>query len=205
MSLSLTPSITAPVPTLSSPAHGSVPFISVRPTPSLPHANVLAGTFTPTITPSPTNCDAPDTVVISISTAVTVLNFERIYHQTPEHFKPHYIATPDGSLLSRPLAKALREAEEALLWLGGYLVFFAWNSIAALSFIVRASVPNKSIFYVLLASQVLALVPWIIQIVTAFDEGLECQPAFQAVEILLALSSSLVVCGSSSPSHHSTH
>ncbi|KZV77489.1 hypothetical protein PENSPDRAFT_2760 [Peniophora sp. CONT] len=196
MSLSFTSSRPAPAATFS-PAHllVSTSFTALTPATSVPHANVLAGTFTPSPSSTPTACQTPNELVIVISTTVTVSQFKQIYHEDIYRFKPRYVVTPDGSLISGPLARNLRESDKAFLWLGGYLVFFTWNSLVALSFIVRATVPDKSIFYILLASQVLALVSWIAQIATALNDEQDCQAAFQAVEVLLALSSSLVLTG----------
>ncbi|KAI0034312.1 hypothetical protein K488DRAFT_20717, partial [Vararia minispora EC-137] len=127
-------------------------------------------------TPTTASCCTPDVVVVHLQTAVTISNFHGIYRgENINTFNPDYAVTPDGSLLSDVYVSRLRQSAQSVLMFGAYTIFFLWNSIAAVGFVFRTKAKDKTIFYILLASQISALLPWILLIASVFSQGTSCE------------------------------
>ncbi|KAJ2919001.1 hypothetical protein MD484_g1403, partial [Candolleomyces efflorescens] len=144
--------------------------MSVSPTPGatlLPDNSFLQ----PVVTPAPTPCHE---VVIQLSTAL-VVKYDEFYPNTPiESFQPAYRALSDGSLISPPLDEEQRSANLSLLVIGALAAVFLRNIYASADYIHRGKVKKKTLFYLLLASQLLAPVSLTPIIVSFFTESVNC-------------------------------
>ncbi|RXW24803.1 hypothetical protein EST38_g1068 [Candolleomyces aberdarensis] len=125
----------------------------------------------PVVTPAPTPCHE---VIIQLSTAL-VVKYDDFYPNTPiESFRPVYRALSDGSLISPPLDEEQRSANLSLLVIGALAAVFLRNIYASADYIHRGRVKKKTLFYLLLASQLLAPVSLTPIIVSFFTENVNC-------------------------------
>ena len=125
----------------------------------------------PVVTPAPTPCHE---VVIQLSTAL-VVKYDEFYPNTPiESFQPLYRALADGSLISSPLDEEQQSANLSLLVIGALAAVFLRNIYASADYIHRGKVKKKTLFYLLLASQLLAPVSLTPIIVSFFTEKVNC-------------------------------
>ena len=129
-----------------------VPQPSVTPT---PHLNIdLQQAITPTLSCS----ESPNVVQIAIQTTVTIPNYSELYSTPIGSFQPTYQSLEDGSLVTPVLIEDARQTNAWLAVIGALLMFFVFNSLLSINFIQRVKIKKKTLFYILLASQVLGIV-----------------------------------------------
>jgi hypothetical protein len=72
-----------------------------------------------------------------------------------QNYRPIYTALPDGSLLTPVYSADLYSANSRLFGIGALLTLGAINVWTCVSYIKRGRVKDKTLFYLLLASQIL--------------------------------------------------
>ncbi|KAJ6604449.1 hypothetical protein DFH09DRAFT_1122731 [Mycena vulgaris] len=110
----------------------------------------------PRTTPSP-NCCEPNELVIEITTTVLVSDYARYYNTPILAFQPNYLALPDGSLATAPLMQDLARSYLSLLVTAMLATIFLRNIIVCFDYLRRANMKRKTLFYLLLCSQLLSL------------------------------------------------
>ncbi|KAI0274625.1 hypothetical protein BC834DRAFT_848964 [Gloeopeniophorella convolvens] len=165
-------------PTRSPPLPGSTPFVArSEPTPSFnpPYIPFLLPALLPTPSPSPSasTCDL-DVVVVQLTTTLIIPNFHRYYDEPIGSFRPSYVSLPDGSLVASPLVEDAKEAATLLLLLGAYVMLIVRNIFISSGYLRRMKVEKKGLFYILFASQVMALAPWTTWVLGFFSQTVDC-------------------------------
>lgn len=102
--------------------------------------------------------DCVDSVVIELSTTVTIDHFRKFYDGPIDSFTPSFVALADGSLVNPPLLDDMKASALKLAVTSSLFIFFLNNTLTATFYLYRGSVKNKTLFYLLLSSQVLGLV-----------------------------------------------
>ncbi|KAJ3543426.1 hypothetical protein NMY22_g3146 [Coprinellus aureogranulatus] len=125
----------------------------------------------PGITYLPTSCSE---VVFQVSTAM-VVHYDIYYAPTPlPSFQPSYRSLGDGTLIATPFDEDLRSSHLSLLIIGSLFTIFVRNVFVSYGYVKRGRVKKKTLFYVLLASQVLAPVSLFPVILSYFVEKVNC-------------------------------
>lgn len=145
----------------------ATPSSTATPTIEKPDNNFLQ----PGITYLPTSCSE---VVFQMSTAM-VVHYDIYYAPTPlSSFQPSYRSLGDGTLIASPFDEDLRSSHLSLLIIGSLFTIFMRNAFVSYGYVKRGRVKKKTLFYVLLASQVLAPVGLFPVILSYFVERVNC-------------------------------
>lgn len=107
--------------------------------------------------PPATPTSACNRVVIRITADVLVPNYHMFYDGPINSFQPTYQALADGSLIAPPFSRDLYQGDCMLLFIGPLLLLFLRNCFLSADYIRRRRVRFQSLFYALLASQLLGL------------------------------------------------
>jgi hypothetical protein len=110
----------------------------------------------PRITPSPA-CYEPNDVAIELSTAILVTDYTRFYDTPISTFQPVYLALPDGSLTTVPFMDDLARSYLSLLVTAMLATLFLRNIIVCFDYLRRVNLKRKTLFYLLLCSQLLSV------------------------------------------------
>lgn len=118
------------------------------------------------------------TYFIPLSTSIPILIFpSSITASTSPSYIPTYHALPDGSLLTPLYTEDLIESNARLFGGSALLTLFIINVWIAATFLRRAqlsSIKDKSLFYLLLASQVMGPVAFASLLVPFFSRSANC-------------------------------
>lgn len=109
-----------------------------------------------------------------IHTTVTIRDFNHYYTVPISNFTPSYVALSDGSLVSPVFMPNLIISEFWLVMGGALCMFFFINTYKSFTYCRVVKVKNKSLFYMLLASQAIGLFSSLFFIVADFDSDLDC-------------------------------
>jgi hypothetical protein len=127
--------------------------------------------------PSPTTT-ASAVYILPLSTSIPIRIFPpSITASTDPSYIPTYHALPDGSLLTPLYTKDLFESNARLLGGSALLTLFIINVLIATTFLHRAqlsSIKDKSLFYLLLASQIMGPVAFASLLVPFFTPSANC-------------------------------
>ncbi|OCH96527.1 hypothetical protein OBBRIDRAFT_787084 [Obba rivulosa] len=192
-------SSTAPYPLQSQPWQSSS---SATPSTNLDLSAATPATTTvhdvqivPLVAPTPSCSPTPNVVVIDLYTTLTIPDYS-LYYSTPiESFRPTFLALPDGSLISQPFIADQKWSNAWLFVYGSLTMLFLYNSVIAGSYIRRVKVKNKSLFWLLFVSQILALAAPVSEVVGAFDFTASCTTVGVTRKIALMSSYSLLMTG----------
>ncbi|OJT11052.1 hypothetical protein TRAPUB_12423 [Trametes pubescens] len=135
-------------------------------------ANAASGHTTSCPTPSPSG--PPNVLQVVIHTTVTIRDFDHYYTVPISNFTPSYVALSDGSLVSPVFMPNLIISEFWLVMGGALAMFFFINTYKSFTYCRVVKVKNKSLFYMLLASQAIGLFASLFFIVADFDSDLDC-------------------------------
>jgi len=131
----------------------------------------------PTLMP-PLPTTTASAYILSLSTSVPILIFpSSITASTSPSYIPTYHALPDGSLLTPLYTEDLVESNTRLFGGSALLTLFIINVWIAITFLHRAqlsSIKDKSLFYLLLASQVMGPVAFASLLVPFFSRSANC-------------------------------
>ncbi|KAF7339823.1 hypothetical protein MVEN_01898900 [Mycena venus] len=159
------------------------------------HPTVLSGPqlLAPRITPSPTCCE-PTEVAIEIATTLLVQDYSRFYDTPIFQFQPVYSALPDGSLLAVPFADDLARSYLSLLVTAMLATLFLRNIIVCFDYLRRATMKRRTLFYLLLCSQLLSmgLAPLL---VSYFSIHLNCTAVITVASTTTGISLALLMTG----------
>jgi hypothetical protein len=148
-----------------------------------------ASTSSPLVQSTTVVHTTPSQVIIDISTSILIQDYYKYYYNQPiESFTPAYYALPDGSLVAPPLMHDLNDVHILLIWTGALCAFFIMNIITVIRYIHRAKVKDKTLFYILLASQIAGPIAFIPFIVSIFDQSSNCYMCVSVVSVLLLYS-----------------
>lgn len=135
-------------------------------------------------TPSSTSLLAPtqaptsscaNQVLIQLSTTLLVPDYSRYYSDSPiDLFKPVYFPLDDGSLITRPFIDDILHKDICILLTGLLAMLFARNILTSADYLRRVTLKDKSLFHVLFASQLLAVVAFIPTIISQFSQSPNC-------------------------------
>lgn len=153
------PSPTSPLPSVDHPLA----------TLTMPPAHLLL----PQVTPPPASCSTSQ-VLVELSTALVIRDYQRFYSTDINSFRPTYIAWDDGSLVTPALITDLRGSSVDLLFTAALAMLFLRNIVVAIDYLRRARMKNKTLYYLLLASQALAPASFIPSLVSTFNQDISC-------------------------------
>lgn len=114
-------------------------------------------------------------VVVALSTAISIPDYQRFYAAPLESFQPVYHSFPDGSLAAQPLLDDIKASYGLLLFIGALMMLFLRNVIVSADYIRRGRVRYKTLFYVLLVSQIMGFVTFILSATTYFMNDVNCR------------------------------
>lgn len=142
------------------------------PTPAIPLVPSLH-LIQPRSTPSPTCC-TPNQVIIELSTAIVIKDYQRFYSTNIDSFSPTYFVTDDGSLITPALTADLWNANLNLLLIAALAMLSFRNVAVAIDYLRRGKMKNKILFYLLFASQSLAPASLIPLLLSFFNQYINC-------------------------------
>ena len=111
----------------------------------------------------------------SLSTGISIPDYHRFYSEPVESFQPDYTPFPDGSLIARPFLNNVTASYGLLLFIGALMMLFLRNVIVSADYIRRGRVRYKTLFYVLLISQVMGFVTFVLAATTYFVDNVNCK------------------------------
>ncbi|KAJ7706396.1 hypothetical protein B0H17DRAFT_1037023 [Mycena rosella] len=147
----------------------------------------------PRVTPSPSCCE-PNEVVIELFTTVLVSDYARFYDTPILAFQPDYLALPDGSLTTTAFVNDLRRSYLSLLVTAMLAAIFLRNIIVSFDYLRRATMKRKTLFYLLLCSQLLSmgLAPLL---ASYFNSQIDCTAAMTVASATTGVSLTLLMSG----------
>lgn len=151
------------------PSASRLSFVSILPTSTVGPVHQLQ----PRTTHSPTCC-SPNQVIIELSTTAIIKDYQRFYSTDINSFSPTYFATDDGSLITPALTDDLWNANLDLLLTAALAMLFFRNIAVAIDYLRRGKMKNKTLFYLLFASQALAPANIIPSLLSFFNQYLSC-------------------------------
>ncbi|OSX67679.1 hypothetical protein POSPLADRAFT_1072487 [Postia placenta MAD-698-R-SB12] len=134
-------------------------------------------------------------VVIRLQADVSISHYRDYYDGPVESFQPKYYALDDGTLLSDRYVRGQRLARVWLCIAGALCIFFLRNTWLALSYIRRSRVKDKTLFYLLLLSQVLGLLAAITTTVGDLDMSANCNTVGAAKKVFSKFSCDTMITG----------
>jgi len=156
---------------------------------------VLSGPqlLAPRITPSPTCCE-PTEVAIEIATTLLVPDYFRFYDTPISEFQPVYSALPDGSLIASPFTEDLARSYLSLLVTAMLATLFLRNIIVCFDYLRRAKMKRRTLFYLLLCSQLLSmgLAPLL---ASYFSAHLDCTAVMSVASATTGISLAILMTG----------
>lgn len=114
-------------------------------------------------------------VLVALSTGISIPDYHRFYSEPVESFQPDYTPFPDGSLIARPFLNNVTASYGLLLFIGALMMLFLRNVIVSADYIRRGRVRYKTLFYVLLISQVMGFVTFVLAATTYFVDNVNCK------------------------------
>jgi len=139
------------------------------------HPSTPPNVLQPRATEPPSSYCPPNTLVIQVSTTLVVRDYKRWFAPMPiEQYKPKYASLQDGSLLTDALTQDMRDSYISLFVLGALSIVFFRNILLSGSYLSRVKVKNKSLFYLLFLSQLLAPAGLLPTILSYFREDINC-------------------------------
>ncbi|KAJ7107633.1 hypothetical protein C8R43DRAFT_1044731 [Mycena crocata] len=147
----------------------------------------------PRITPSPSCCE-PNEVVIELSTTLLVPDYARYYDTPILEFQPAYLPLPDGSLATIPFMNDLARSYLSLLVTAMLATLFLRNIVVCIDYIRRANMKRRTLFYLLLCSQLLSmgLAPLL---ASYFNQRLNCTAVMSVASAATGVSLALLMSG----------
>lgn len=127
----------------------------------------------PRTTAAPSN-NNPTEVVIQLTTTLLIPDYPSYYHTPISEFNPNYEAFPDGSLLAAPFRSDLEQAGVELFLLTILITIFLRNVVVSGNYIRRVKVQRKILFWMMFATQVVALIGLVPQITSFLGLHLHC-------------------------------
>jgi len=94
-------------------------------------------------------------IVFQLETSLIIQQFPTPLPDPLQNYQPTYTTLPDGSLLTSLYRADLFSANSRLFGIGALLTLGAINVWTSVSYIKRGKVKDKTLFYLLLASQAL--------------------------------------------------
>ncbi|PCH33531.1 hypothetical protein WOLCODRAFT_160144 [Wolfiporia cocos MD-104 SS10] len=142
-------------------------------------SSVVADVRTLAFAPSP----SPDAVLVTL----------RDYLQGIP--SPTFFALSDGSVLTQNYVETA-SAAKVWLWISGALcAFFFRNTLNAIAYLRRSRAKDKTLFYLLLASQLLAFVTSLSVAIADFDQSVDCKAISVARKLMMKISDNLMIIG----------
>ncbi|KAI0670018.1 hypothetical protein C8Q78DRAFT_159237 [Trametes maxima] len=188
-------------PSQSARTHESTPTLNAAVTSRHDHTTTLAThsstSGSPHITASPcsTSSGSPNIVHVVIHTTVTISDFNSFYSVPISQFQPSYAALADGSLVSPAFTPNLKVTESWLVIGGAITTFFLMNTLRSIMYCRIVKVKNKSLFYMLSASQAIGLFTCAFFVLADFEESINCTAAGVIKRGGMLLSATLLVPG----------
>lgn len=139
-----------------------------------PFADPFANGVSAYVTACPDRPGTPNIVHVVIHTTVTIPNYARYYNTPISSFQPTYTALSDGSLVSSIYTPHLRISEGWLVMGGALFVLFLRNTYRAVQYTQTVNVKNKTLFYMLVASQMIGIMVSIFLVVAEFSGSFDC-------------------------------
>lgn len=167
-----------------------IPSSVYPPSPTIPPS--LSHTLQPRATPSPTCC-TPNQVIIELSTTVVIQDYQRYYSPDINSFSPTYLATDDGSLITPALTDDLWTANLDLLLTAALAMLFLRNIAVAIDYLRRGRNKNKTLLYLLFASQALAPASFIPSLLSFFNQYVSCTLCVWSLSVVNPGSNSTIV------------
>ncbi|KAJ6627130.1 hypothetical protein B0H10DRAFT_1995557 [Mycena sp. CBHHK59/15] len=147
----------------------------------------------PRVTP-PATYGEPNEVVIDLTTTLLIPDYARFYDAPILAFQPAYVALPDGSLATTTFMDDLARSYLSLLVTGMLATLFLRNILVSFDYIRRGKMKRKTLFYLLLCSQLLAL--GLVPLLTSyFSQRLNCTMVMLVASAATGVSLTLLMTG----------
>lgn len=146
------------------------------------HPTLVSDVLLPRVTSDPTCC--PNQVLVQLTTTLFIPNYSRFYSTPINDFNPDYFPLADGSLITKPFIDDLFGSNVSLLVLGILTMLFARNIFVSGDYLRRATIKDNSLFKVLFASQLLALIAFIPVIISQFSQFPNCTVSVAVLSLL---------------------
>ncbi|KAJ7071224.1 hypothetical protein C8F01DRAFT_1109589 [Mycena amicta] len=159
---------------------------------STPTPTSISPQLAPRITPAPPSYE-PDQLVIEITTTLFIPHSGQFYHGAPIA-EPFYSSLPDGTLATAPFLDDLRRSYTSLLVTAMIATLFIRNIFVCIDYLRRANIKSRTLFYLLLSSQILSLglAP---DIASYFYSSLDCTAVLFGAGAAIGLSLALLMSG----------
>ncbi|KZT06840.1 uncharacterized protein LAESUDRAFT_139295 [Laetiporus sulphureus 93-53] len=134
-------------------------------------------------------------VYINLHADLVVSPYSRYCDAPMASFTPSYVPLNDGSLVTETYIAGLKVHKAWMLVAGALCAYFLRNTLTALSFLRRSRVKDKTLFYLLLASQFLGLMGAMAATIGDFDQSLDCTVIGAAKKIFMKVSCDIMITG----------
>lgn len=128
----------------------------------------------PRVTTPPPACCSTNQVLVELSTTLIIRDYRRFYSTDIHSFRPTYLALDDGSLITPALMNDLWSSNLDLLFVAALATLFLRNIVVAVDYLRRGKMKNKTLYYLLLASQALAPASFVPLLVSTFNQNINC-------------------------------
>ncbi|KAI0932354.1 hypothetical protein AcW2_001008 [Taiwanofungus camphoratus] len=149
----------------------------------------------PLASPGSSSAGAAGAVLVNFHPNTTIPHFVDSYRVPLESLRPTYYARSDGSLLTESAMSQLPLAKAWSAVAGACGVFFLLNTQTSLCYLRRSRLKDKTLFYLLLASQLLGLMSTLAVIIGDFDRSANCTAVGIVKKIFAKLSVDIMITG----------
>ncbi|KAF7784438.1 hypothetical protein Agabi119p4_603 [Agaricus bisporus var. burnettii] len=157
-------------------------------------ADPLTHLLLPRVTPPPACCST-NQVLVELSTSLIIKDYRRFYSTDIHSFRPTYLALDDGSLITPALINDLWNSNLDLLFVAALATLFLRNIVAAVDYLRRGKMKNKTLYYLLLASQALAPASFVPLLVSTFNQNINCTLAMLLSSMVGSVALALLLSG----------
>ncbi|KDQ06939.1 hypothetical protein BOTBODRAFT_60341 [Botryobasidium botryosum FD-172 SS1] len=148
-----------------------------------------------TLPPSSSHTRTPPLfLVVTLATTLTISDYPP-YHNLSRPYFPKYSALPDGSLTTPLLRHDMAKQTSRLLLIGALLMLFTRNTLVSLDYIRRGRVKDKTLFYLLFASQIFGPVCFLSLIVGFVNQDANCAAVNQIAAVSVEISQAIMISG----------
>ncbi|KAF8587262.1 hypothetical protein K439DRAFT_832018 [Ramaria rubella] len=139
---------------------------------------------------------APQMVIVfPLTTTITISSLPTPLPTALVSFIPSYNARSDGSLITFQYMQEVSDANVQIFIVGSLLMLFTRNAIVSIEYLYRSRSKDKTLFYLLLASQLLGPACFISLAVSYLTTKVNCTIIYMMSLVFIALSLSFLITG----------
>lgn len=114
-------------------------------------------------------------VVMPLTTTLTISSLPTPLPTAREDLIPVYNARADGSLITLPYMKEIQCTNIRLFVIGFFLMIFIRNTLVSIDYLRRSRSKDKTLFHLLVASQLLGPISFISLAASYLSSGANCR------------------------------